>query len=133
MPCVPVAVAPAIDCLSMSPRFSKARPCASSAALSWPIVIPASTRTSPLAASTSSTRFIRSSEISVPSVGTSPVNECPEPATRTCAPACCERARARRRARRCRAAAQMFGDCSAGARPSFSRSQLDIARPLEHA
>jgi hypothetical protein len=43
--------------------------------------MPASTRIS--GPSTSSTRAMRSSEISVPEVSTAPVNECPAPATRT--------------------------------------------------
>ena len=45
--------------------------------------MPASTRTSPLSGSASSTRSIRSSESSVSPVSTAPVNECPDPATRT--------------------------------------------------
>ena len=57
-------------------------------------MIPASTRTSPVAGSASSTRSIRSSESSVPSVSTAPVNECPAPATRTVRPAAAARSTA---------------------------------------
>ncbi len=45
--------------------------------------MPASTRTRPVARSTSLTRCIPSSEISVPSVSTASVKEWPAPATRT--------------------------------------------------
>src|SRR2546421_201380 len=55
VPCVAVEIAPAIVCTSMSPRFSSASPCPSSARLSSWIVMPACTRASPAARSTSST------------------------------------------------------------------------------
>lgn len=87
VPCVPVAVAPAIDCAPMSPRFSNARPWSHIAPASSPSVIPASTRTWPLARSTSTMRRMFSSVRSVPSVRTASVKECPAPATRTWRPA----------------------------------------------
>jgi hypothetical protein len=87
VPWVPVAVAPAIDCTSMSPRFSNANPSCHRNALSASSVIPPSTFTSPDAVSTSSTRSIRPSDSRVPSVRTAGLKECPAPATRTVRPA----------------------------------------------
>ena len=87
VPCVPVAVAPASDWLSMSPRFGSARPCACNRVLRSRKVIPASTRTRPLIRSTATMRFSRSSETRTPSVSTASVNECPDPATLTRRPA----------------------------------------------
>jgi len=83
VPCVAVAIAPAIDWTSMSPTFSSASPSSASRRLSAWIVIPACTRTRPEARSASSTAAIRRSDIRWPLVGTRSPKECPAPATRT--------------------------------------------------
>ena len=87
MPCVAVAIAPAIDWRSMSPRFGNARPAAASSSLRRCSRIPASTRTRPVSRSTSSTRDIRSSDSCVPDVSAAAVNECPAPIAFTVPPA----------------------------------------------
>ena len=86
VPCVAVEMAPAMVCASMSPRFSRARPCASSRRLNSRIVIPACTRTKPESRSTSRTRVRRSSISISPSVQAMSLKECPAPATRTLQP-----------------------------------------------
>ncbi len=77
MPWVAVEVAPAIDCLSMSPRFGNARPRSNSCAFSSWSRMPACTVTS--VPSTSRIRFIPSSDTRCPSVIAASVNEWPPP------------------------------------------------------
>ena len=83
VPWVPVAIAPLIVCRSMSPRFGRARPSAWSAGLSTCSGVPASTRTRRRSRSTPMTPLSPPRRSSMPSVATSGVKECPEPATRT--------------------------------------------------
>jgi hypothetical protein len=81
VPWVPVEIAPAAVCTSMSPRFSSANPCVASSPDSSCSRVPARTVTlSPVIATTPVSRSGRSS---MPSVIAAPVNECPEPAIRT--------------------------------------------------
>ncbi len=87
VPWVAVEIAPASVCLSMSPRFSSARPWRSSLRLRSPSRIPASTLTRLPGRSTSRIRFIPSIRSIAPSVTAAGVNECPEPATLTARPA----------------------------------------------
>ena len=75
VPCVAVEIAPDTVCTSMSPRFSSARPSAASRSLRSRITMPPSTFASPASRSMSSTRFMRSIRIIVPSVQAMSVNE----------------------------------------------------------
>jgi hypothetical protein len=66
VPCVPVEIAPAIDCTLTSPRFSRARPSSASRSLSAWMRMPACTRTRPGRAVGVEHASIASSESSVP-------------------------------------------------------------------
>ncbi len=86
VPCVPVLVAPAIDCTLMSPRFSIASPRCASAAPSAYRRVPACTRAMFVRVSTSMTPCSLSSDTMTPSLATSGLNEWPAPTMRTGVP-----------------------------------------------
>ena len=88
MPWVAVAMAPAIDWRSMSPRLGIASPTAASASFRR-VQADAGLDARPgrPARSTSSTRAIRSSDTWTPSVDAAAVNECPAPIALTRLPA----------------------------------------------
>ena len=83
VPCVPVPTAPAIACRSMSPWFLSPSPASWSGRPSAWILLPARTRAVSADVSLATTPARASSEISVPSLSPSAVNEWPEPTTRT--------------------------------------------------
>jgi len=87
VPCVPVEIAPAIVCASMSPRLGIARPSTSSAALSRRIVVPDRTVTSPESASAEMTPAHPDRSSAAPEVAAVGVKECPLPSARTVRPA----------------------------------------------
>jgi hypothetical protein len=85
VPCVPVEIAPATVCASMSPRFGTARPCAASQVFSAYIGIPACTVTSLPCTAIGAARRCRCIRMS--SAAAIAVNECPLPTTLTRRPA----------------------------------------------
>ena len=87
VPWVPVEIAPAIVCASMSPRFGIARPSASSPALSSRIVVPERTVTSPASGSAVTTPVHPDRSSAAPDVAAAGVKECPLPSARTVRPA----------------------------------------------
>ena len=109
VPWVPVEIAPATVWRSMSPRFSIARPRRWSSWLSSARMVPAPTRTSPLAGSASITPLRAPMSIIVPSVSAASVNEWPEPATLTFLPASAAEATAAASSSRSRGATRSAG------------------------
>ena len=83
VPCVPVDVAPARVCRSMSPRFSMASPCSSRSGVSRCSGMPAPTVTVPDVASTSTNRSRRSNRTWTPSATAMSLNEWPDPTALT--------------------------------------------------
>ena len=86
VPWVPVEIAPEIVWLSMSPRFSIARPSRASSSFSSRSTVPPPTRTRPESRSASRTPLSPPASIIVPAVSAVSVKEWPEPATRTLSP-----------------------------------------------
>ncbi len=86
VPCVPVLMAPAMLCTSISPRFSCASPCANNVSPSSLELCAAQHRRRSVFAYRRSMPCISSSESNTSSLCASGVNECPAPTTRTCRP-----------------------------------------------
>jgi hypothetical protein len=86
VPWVPVAIAPEIVCVSMSPRLGRASPCWASVAFSVARDMPAWTVTRLLTGSTSMSSASPSSRSRRPSVPAAAVNECPAPTGLTVRP-----------------------------------------------
>ena len=82
-PWVPVAIAPAMACVSMSPWLASASPAAQSGSPNAPTGVPGSAVTRRRAASMCATPLMRLMSSTVPPVSISGVNEWPAPAART--------------------------------------------------
>src|ERR1022692_4445608 len=91
VPWVPVWIAPAAVCTSISPILASDRPCLSSAALSLASGQPASTVTRSAASSIGLIPVSPSGRSSTPSVGTVGVNEWPLPVIRIAMPSAAAR------------------------------------------
>jgi hypothetical protein len=87
VPWVPVEIAPAMVCASMSPRLVMASPSVSSSALSRRIVVPERTVTCPVSRSTRSTPVQWRRSSASESATAIAVKECPLPQGRTVRPA----------------------------------------------